>query len=99
MTVSALGSERPRLLFFSDSRSGRTKRVEAHLAQVLQRRHNHDTFRLHTIEMSGRPDLASRFQVDTAPTLIVVENRSVRARLVMPRGCNDIRLLLDPWLR
>jgi thioredoxin-like negative regulator of GroEL len=90
---------RPRLLFFTSSRSGRCRRVEGFLAQVLQRRHNHETFRLYVVDREERPDLVSRFEVDELPTLIVVEGRRVEARLQRPRGCRQIEAFLAPWLR
>ena len=48
---------KPRLLFFTSSVSGHCRRVEGFLAQVLQRRRNHGTFRLLRIDESERPDL------------------------------------------
>jgi hypothetical protein len=36
--------ERPRLAFFRARNSGRSRRVEGYLSQVLQRRRNHDSF-------------------------------------------------------
>jgi hypothetical protein len=46
----------------------------------------------------ARPDLIRRFRIDTLPTLVVVEGKSVAARLVRPRGCRDIESFLSPWL-
>ena len=90
---------RPRLIFFTSAVSGRCRRVEGFLAQVLQRRRNHGTFRLHVVDGEKRPDLVERFQVTALPTLVVVEGRVVKARLERPRGCRDIEQLLSPWLR
>ena len=90
---------RPRLIFFTSEASGHCRRVEGFLAQVLQRRHNHSTFKLHRVDASERPDLATRFRIDDVPTLIVVEDHHERARLTQPRGCRDIEALLAPWLR
>jgi hypothetical protein len=45
-----------------------------------------------------RPDLLERFAVDELPTLVVVEGKTVRARLSRPRGCRDIEGFLAPWL-
>jgi len=92
-------STKPRLVFFTSSLSGRCRRVEGFLAQVLQRRHNHGTFRLYRVDETVRPDLAERFGVDEVPTLVVVEGRTVHARLVRPRGCREIEAFLAPWLR
>jgi thioredoxin-like negative regulator of GroEL len=90
---------KPRLIFFTSSLSGQCRRVEGFLAQVLQRRRNHGTFRLLVVDEDERPDLVKRFAVDVLPTLVVVEGRSQRARLEQPRGCREIERLLSPWLR
>lgn len=92
-------ASKPQLLFFYSAQDGRARRVEGYLAQVLQRRHNHDTFVVRRIEMTGRPDLAERFRVDPGPALIVVEDQVLRARLDGPKNAKDISALLDPWLR
>jgi thioredoxin-like negative regulator of GroEL len=89
---------RPRLVFFHSRSCGRCRRVEGFVAQVLQRRKNHGTFVLHEVEVSERPDLVERFQVDDVPSLLVVADRRVKARLSHPRGCRDIEELLKPWL-
>jgi thioredoxin-like negative regulator of GroEL len=89
---------KPSLLFFFDPRSGPSRRAEGFLAQVLQRRRNHETFRLYNIDVSSRVDLAQRFSIDVIPTLVVVEDKRVSARLERPRGCNDLMEFLEPWL-
>jgi thioredoxin-like negative regulator of GroEL len=90
---------KPRLVFFTSSVSGQCRRVEGFLAQVLQRRRNHGTFRLLVVDEDERPDLVSRFCVGTLPTLVVVEEHAVRGRLERPRGCRQIEEFLSPWLR
>ncbi len=97
--VAREGVTAPRLVFFTSSVSGHARRVEGFLAQVLQRRRNHGTFRLHIVDEHARPDLVERFKVVVIPTLVVVDGRSERARLESPRGCRDIEELLAPWLR
>jgi thioredoxin-like negative regulator of GroEL len=89
----------PRLVFFHSLLSGNCRRVEGFLAQVLQRRRNHETFQLYSVAHEERPDLHQRFEVDVLPTLVVVEHRHIRARLEQPRGCRDIERFLAPWLR
>jgi thioredoxin-like negative regulator of GroEL len=89
---------KPGLVFFYSSLSGHCRRVEGFLAQVLQRRRNHATFRLYRVDESERPDLLERFAVGAIPTLVVVEDRCIRARLEQPRGCRDIERFLSPWL-
>lgn len=69
------------------------------LAQVLQRRRNHDTFQVTRIDAGKRPDLIERFRVESLPSLLVVDDRRVQARLTRPRGCDQIKEILTPWLR
>ena len=38
-------------------------------------------------------------RVEDVPTLVVVDGKKVRRRLVAPRGCREIEQLLAPWLR
>lgn len=92
-------SAKPQLLVFHSTRSGHCRRVEGYLAQVLQRRSNHETFAIRRIAKESRPELFERFKVADAPTLIVVSEKRIRARLTTIRGANDIGMFLAPWLR
>lgn len=89
---------KPGLVFFHSGLSGSCRRVEGFLAQVLQRRRNHGTFKLYNVAQEERPDLFDRFGVSTLPTLVVVEGKTVQARLERPRGCREIERFLAPWL-
>jgi thioredoxin-like negative regulator of GroEL len=91
--------ERPRLVVFYGERSGPSRRVEAYLSQVLQRRQNHDTFRLIRVCAERRADLVELFSVKQVPSLFVVQGRRVRARLDAPRGRQQIERALAPWLK
>jgi thioredoxin-like negative regulator of GroEL len=90
---------RPRLVFFYSPLSGRCRRVEGFIAQVLQRRHNHDTFELVRVSVDRRPDLAEKFRIGEVPTICVVEGRKLRRSIVAPRGCRELERELEPWLR
>jgi len=98
-TASVGAPPKPSLLFFFDPRSGRSRRVDGFLAQVLQHRRNHDTFHLYRIDVTQRPDLATKFKIGTVPTLVVVENKQVKARSQQPRGARELTRFLQPWLR
>jgi thioredoxin-like negative regulator of GroEL len=98
VTSVSAASERPRLVFFHSSVNGYCRRVEGFLAQVLQRRRNHATFKVVHVAEEERPDLLERFAIEEVPTLVVVEGKTVRARLERPRGCRDIEGFLAPWL-
>ena len=91
--------QRPRLVFFYSPLSGRCRRVEGFIAQVLQRRRNHETFDLVRVSVDRRPDLAKKFRIEQVPTICVVENRKLQRRIVAPRGCRELEDELEPWLR
>jgi thioredoxin-like negative regulator of GroEL len=91
--------DRPRLLFFFSATSGRCRRAEGFLAQVLQHRHNHETFLLQRVCVDGRPDITERFRIDRLPTLCVVEGNRIVSRIVAPGGCAELEERLTTWLR
>jgi thioredoxin-like negative regulator of GroEL len=92
-------SLKPGLVFFHSQTSGTCRRIEGYIAQVLQRRRNHQTFKYYDVASERRPDLIDRFGIAVIPTLVVLEGKAVSARLEGPRGCRDIELFLAPWLQ
>jgi thioredoxin-like negative regulator of GroEL len=91
--------DKPRLVFFYSERDGASRNVEGFIAGVLQRRQNQATFVFHAVEVAERPELAERFKIEAIPTLLVIDERRVRAKLVRPKGAAPIREMLTPWLR
>ena len=89
----------PQLLFFYSPRSGQARRAEGYLAQVLQRRHNHETFSLVRVDVDAHPELAERFAIASTPALLVIAEGRVCARLSELHGCREITRVLQPWLR
>jgi thioredoxin-like negative regulator of GroEL len=89
---------KPGLVFFHSGVSGACRRAEGFLAQVLQRRRNHETFTLYRVAQEERPDLVEQFEITKMPTLVVVEAKTVQAKLERPRGCREIEAFLAPWL-
>jgi hypothetical protein len=87
------------LLLFGEYTSGQSRRLDGFVAHVLQRRHNHGTFRYRIVLREDRPDLFERFHVHTAPTLLVIDEGRVQARLVGYHKPKDVEDLLAPWLR
>lgn len=96
--VPEKSATKPKLVFFHSSQSGHCRRVDGFLAQVLQRRRNHETFKLYRVDQAQRPDLLARFGIDSVPTLIVLHDRRVQGRLEKPRDCRSIEAFLNPWL-
>jgi thioredoxin 1 len=89
----------PQLVFFYSPRSGQSRRAEGYLAQVLQRRHNHETFSLVRVDVDAHPNLAERFNITSTPTLLVIAEGRVCARLSELHGCREIAKVLQPWLK
>jgi thioredoxin-like negative regulator of GroEL len=87
-----------RLVFFSSGTSGRCRRVEGFIAQVLQRRHNHNTFAVLRVSEESQPEVFERFGIEKVPTLVVIEDKKVKRRLELPRSCREIETFLAPWL-
>jgi thioredoxin-like negative regulator of GroEL len=98
LAETTTGTARPLLCFVYSPTSGPSRRAESFLAQVLQRRQNHRAFVVKRINCVERPDLAEKLGAKTVPSLVVVEDRRVRARLDGLSGCKDIEHLLEPWL-
>jgi thioredoxin-like negative regulator of GroEL len=90
---------RPRLVYFHSSQSGQCRRVEGFLAQVLQRRRNHETFKVLFVDERERQDLFDRFRVETVPTILLIESKAVQCRIEDPKSCVEIERFLAPWLR
>lgn len=88
----------PLLLLFAEYTSGQSRRMDGFVAHVLQRRHNHGSFRYRIILKEQRPDLFERFHVTESPTLVVVDEGSVKARLVGYHRPGTVEELLAPWL-
>jgi thioredoxin-like negative regulator of GroEL len=92
-------SDKPGLVYFHSSRSGKCRRIEGYIAQVLQHRRNHDTFKYYTVAQEERPDLLEKFGIELTPTIVVLQDRTVAARLESPRGSKEIERFLQPWLK
>jgi thioredoxin-like negative regulator of GroEL len=88
----------PILLLFAEYTSGQSRRLDGFVAHVLQRRHNHGSFRYRIVLREQRPDLFERFHVETAPTLVVIDDGAVQARLEGYHRPSAVEDLLAPWL-
>jgi hypothetical protein len=78
------GGPKPQLVYFFSARSSPSRRVEGYLAQVLQRRASHHAFRLRRVDVDQQPTLSGCFGIKTLPTLVVIDNKHLEARLEAP---------------
>ncbi len=92
-------SDKPGLVYFHSSRSGKCRRIEGYIAQVLQHRRNHETFKYYAVAEEERPDLLEKFGIELTPTIVVLERQSIAARLESPSGSKEIERFLRPWLK
>ena len=90
---------KPVLLFFFSPTSGACRKAEGFLAQVLQRRHNHETFELKRLDTTLYAHLLADLKLDGVPAFCVIEAGKVSGRLVNPSGVKVLREFLGPWLR
>jgi len=90
---------RPKLVFVYRETCGHSRRVEAFLAQVLQRRHNHDTFDVVRVSAEKQPKLVQQLGVAEVPTLLIIDERKIEARVERPRGRIQIQTALGRWLK
>jgi thioredoxin-like negative regulator of GroEL len=97
-TITTTRTKAPLLLLFAEYTSGQSRRMDGFVAHVLQRRHNHGSFRYRIVLREQRPDLFERFQIDESPTLVVIDDGAVQARLVGYHRPSAVEDLLTPWL-
>lgn len=97
-TTTRTRTTAPLLLLFGSKTSGQSRRLDGFVAHVVQRRHNHGTFRYRIVEIEDRPDLFERFNVQEVPTLLVIDEGKVQARLVGFHQPKAVEELLAPWL-
>ena len=67
------------LVFFSSTRSGPSRRMESLLAHVARKERHR--VRVLQVDVDARRDLADRFEVAAAPTLVLVRGTRVVARI------------------
>lgn len=87
---------KPLLVFFCSERSGPARRMEsllAHLARKERRR-----LVVKRVDVERRPELAERFEVGQVPTLVLVKDKRVVARLSGRASAPKIEQMLEPHL-
>lgn len=97
--AAATAKQPPLLLLFASKTDGPSRRLDGFVAHVVQRRHNHDSFRYRTVIQEDRPDLFDRFHVEHAPALMVIDDKQVAARMDGFQRPADVESMLAPWLK
>ena len=84
------------LVFFWSRTCGHSRRMDS-LVDHFMRVHR-DSIKLAKVEITDRPDLAGRFNVSSAPTLVLLENLLEVARLEGRHTLPAIKAALEPHL-
>ena len=86
----------PMLLFFTTARSGPARRMESLLAHLARK--ERQRLRTTKVDIDARPDLAQKFDVESAPTLVLVKGKRPVARLEGRASAPKIEQMLEPHL-
>jgi thioredoxin-like negative regulator of GroEL len=85
------------LVFFTSRRSGPARRMESLLAHIARKERK--TLRVKKVDVDERPDIAERFHVDEIPSLALVKERRIVARLDGRSTAPKIESLLESHVR
>lgn len=88
--------DRPLLLFFTSERSGPGRRMESLLAHLARK--ERDRLRVSRVDVQKAPELADRLDVADVPTLVLVQEHRVVARLDGRASAPSIERMLAPHL-
>jgi thioredoxin 1 len=90
-------NDRPLLLFFTSRRSGPARRMESLLAHIARK--ERDALRVRKVDVDERPELAARFRIAEIPSLALVKENRVVARLEGRSTQPKIESMIDSHLR
>lgn len=87
---------KPLLVFFTSERSGPARRMESLLAHLSRK----ERARLRTarVDVDQQPEFAEKFKVSIIPTLALVKDKRVVARLEGRASAPKIEEMLQPHL-
>ena len=87
---------KPLLVFFSSQRSGPARRMESLLAHFARK--ERARLRVMLVDVDEQPDLATRFKVGDAPTLVLVKGKRVVDRIEGRASAPKIETMLERHL-
>jgi thioredoxin 2 len=91
-----MGRSLPKLVFFTAETSGPARRMESLLAHVAHR--DRGRLQLRRVDADRHPQLVKKFGVTTIPSLILVVDKKVVARIDGRASMPQIERLLDEHL-
>ena len=91
-----MADPRPLLLFFSNARSGPSRRMESLVAHIARKERNR--LRVVQVDVDERADLVEKLAVESSPALVLVVNRKAVARLDGRASAPKIEALLEDHL-
>ena len=89
-------SETPLLAFFTEPRSGPARRMESLIAH--RARKERGRLRVARVDVTQKPDVAERLNVETVPTLLLIKEKRVVGRLEGRVSAPRIQRMLDQHL-
>lgn len=84
------------LVFFHASTCGHSRRMDSIVDHFL--RTHRDSLKVAKVEIAERPDLAERFKVESAPTLILLDDLKEVARVEGRATLPDMKDAFEPHL-
>jgi thioredoxin-like negative regulator of GroEL len=91
-----MSSETPLLAFFTEPRSGPARRMESLLAHLARKERGR--LRVTRVDVEEKPDVASRLNVETVPTLLLIKEKRVVGRLEGRVSAPSIERMLEQHL-
>jgi thioredoxin 1 len=91
-----LENSKPLLVFFCSTQSGPARRMESLLAHLARK--ERERLVVKHVDVEARPELAERFRVAQVPTLVLVKDKRVVARLEGRASQPKIERMLEPHL-
>ncbi len=84
----------PLLIFFTSRRSGPARRMESLLAHIARKERGR--LRVSKVDVDERPELGRRFHVEQVPSLTLVIDKRVVARIDGRATAPRIEAMLEP---
>ncbi len=84
------------LVFFKSSKCGYSRRMDSLVDHFI--RTHRDYLKLAKVDIDERPDLARKFNVDDAPTRLLLDNLTESVRLTGKQTLPQIKGVIEPLL-